>query len=96
METTITISTLLGVVLPLIVDFVNKQVQSSKARFWISLGISALAGFLSSFLAGELTGLGLLASITLVFSASQIIYKTYWETSSIRNTLGLVKVDKSK
>lgn len=73
---------LLGAVLPPVIDFLTKTVTSSKVRFYISLAVCVLVGVLINF--NNLAGSDILASVALVFSSAQVIYKTYWKESTLR------------
>ena len=77
-----------GLAMPIVIDFVNKQIKSSKGRFWASIGISIVLGTLlnvDKVLASEWTNL--LGTVSFIFAQSQIVYKTYWENSGTRAKL---------
>ena len=74
---------LLGAVLPPFIDFLTRTVTNSMVRFYISLAVCILIGALINF--ASFTGQDILASVALVFSSAQIIYKTYWKESDLRS-----------
>lgn len=81
---------LVGFVIPFFIDFINKHVENSTVRFIISL--------VSSFVVAALLNLDklqsgswdeLLGKTGLVFAEAQVVYKLYWEKSTLReNVLG--------
>lgn len=80
------VSILAGFILPPVVDLINKRISNSKVKFLVSLGICVLVG--AVFHLKELTNATeILKTISLVFAESQVIYKMYWEKSSIREKM---------
>jgi hypothetical protein len=77
-----TISLILGAILPPFIDFLTKKVSDSKIRFGISLVVCILVGVIINY--KSFTAENILASIALVFTSAQIIYKTYWKESAFR------------
>jgi hypothetical protein len=73
--------------LPLIIDFVNVKVKSSRARYWIAITASVLIGGASSFIGGIPSPDILLASIGTSFAVAQTVYNQYWKDSSRRKVL---------
>jgi len=80
------ISTLLGVVMPLLVDLVGKYIPDSKGRFWSAVLLSLVAGVVVSLADGTVSGQDIFADSLIVFSVSQIIYKQFWEKSTERES----------
>ena len=78
-----TISLILGSILPPFIDFLTKKVTDSKIRFGISLGACVLVGVAINY--KSFTAENILASVALVFSSAQIVYKTYWKDAGIRS-----------
>lgn len=81
------IAIVIGAVLPPVIDFINKKVQSSNWRYIISLIISLVVGAVISFFTGELTGVDILAAGGIVFASAQTVYKTYYADSTVRLNL---------
>ena len=89
----------LGQVVPGVIDLINRKVTSSKARFIVSVVFCLLLGVIASI--GDVTTLfhdpsvstviKIFQSGTIIFTSSQIAYKTYYENSTmqakIRNPL---------
>ncbi len=84
--------TLIGLVIPPIIDLINRKVSDPDLRFWVSLGICALFGFGISVLQDGMppTIEGVSAQVLMVFGLAQIAYKGLWEKSSQRKDLRLV------
>lgn len=78
------ISGVVGIFMPFIVDFVNLHVTSSTIRYVLSLLASFIAAFLITYLTTGFDTANLLASLGIVFGASQTIYKMYWDGSKAR------------
>jgi hypothetical protein len=77
------ISLILGVILPPIIDLLTKKVTNSKLRFGISLGVCVLIGAAINFRNFKVEEI--LESVALVFTSAQIIYRTYWKTADLRS-----------
>lgn len=76
---------LVGLVLPLVIDLINKRVDNSKIRFIISLVISIIVAIIINY--DSITSGEVLASGALIFTQAQIVYKTFYEKSNIRTKL---------
>lgn len=87
------LSVIIGAILPLFIDLINRKVPNSTYRYYIALGISLFVGFLTSLT--EITGLdyssaeAVLVAGGIVFTAAQTSYKAYWENSDKREKLNL-------
>lgn len=79
------LTSLVGFILPPLIDLINKRVADSKVRFLVSvsvcLGIGVLQN-LSSLKAGDVSEL--LSSFAVIFTTAQLTYKLYWEKSDFR------------
>lgn len=79
---------LVGFLLPPVIDLVNRKVNNPTLRFWITLAISLIMG---AIIRWDEIGLGnpevVLASAAIIFTESQIVYKTYWKDSGIRRKI---------
>lgn len=72
-------SILLGMLLPPFVDFVNAQLPKKRAvKFGVALLSSVIVGFISTIIRGTFDSANLLSSIGTAFTASQIVYNSYW------------------
>lgn len=82
----------LGQSLPMAIDYINRNVKSSRVRFWIALCICLVMGILASI--GDimilikdpsLPELGkVFQAGILIFTSSQIAYKQWYENSVIQ------------
>lgn len=75
----------LGAIMPLIIDQVNKYVDSSKWRYIISLVFCLGVGVITNY--KELRLDSVLASASVVFASAQTVYKMYWEKSQARSRI---------
>lgn len=78
-------SELIGVPLVILIDYLNKDVKSEYAKFFVSMFacfIAALFLKFDSLLYGSPTEA--LSSWTLIFSQTQIVFKLYFKNSGIR------------
>jgi len=79
---------LVGLLLPPLIDFINKKISVKKWRFVVSflvctgVGVGMNAGNLNSDSVGDVLG-----SISVVFASAQVAYKLYWEKSDLRKKL---------
>ena len=77
-----------GLVLPPVIDFINKNISNSQARFFISVVFCAVVAFvlnIDKLVFGQADSL--LASFALIFTQAQVVYKLYWENSRVRSNL---------
>ena len=76
----------IGLILPGVIDLINKRVADSRLRFWISLAVCVVVGTAVNFQEISEPGM-LLGDISIVFATSQIVYNTYWKKSDLRARL---------
>ena len=81
METQALIPLILGVVMPPVIDLVNKYVPNSNARFLVSIVFSLLLGGLIAFF--ESGWDAVLANAGLVFVSAQAVYKLWYKDSKV-------------
>lgn len=85
---------LVGFILPPLIDFLNREVPTSKGRFFVT--ILTTVG-VTAFLNWDHIAYGnpelFLSSAALIFTESQVVYKMYFEDSYIRSKLQ-TKIDK--
>ena len=77
--------TLIGAVLPPVIDLINKRIEDKKVRYIVSMGVCLLFGW--SINMKDLNWANFLASGTLIFASAQTVYQTYWKRSKIRKNL---------
>lgn len=78
---------IIGLVLPIVIDLVNRYVSNSKMRYIISVAMClVVAGLLHAeeIMAGDVAKL--LTSATTIFATATSVYKLYWEDSKVRST----------
>lgn len=76
---------IVGLVLPPIVDLVNKYVQNSKIRFLISIAFSLVVGGIVSVIQNGWENVA--KDIGLIFATSQIVYKLWYEKSGLQDKI---------
>lgn len=77
---------LIGAILPIVVDLINRYIKHSRLRYLISLLIPVLVGAGMNYGALQAGDPGeLLGSMALVFAAAQTTYKVYWNKSKYRS-----------
>lgn len=87
---------LIGILVPAVIDLINRNVKNSDARFWISVVVCAVVGlgvnYLETAFAFSNPRAGfdsISSSILAIFGLAQISYKAVWEKSGLRESLGL-------
>lgn len=83
---------LLGLLLPPLIDLINRKFTDSDIKFWISVIICALVGTILNFTSNNFHFVSqdsLAKSILTVFGVAQLSYKGMWESSKLRSTLNL-------
>lgn len=76
-------SLILGAILPPIIDLLTKKVTNEKVRFGISMAVCVLVGVAINYQTFDLQNI--LGSVGLVFASAQVVYRTYWKTSTLRS-----------
>lgn len=91
---------LLGLLLPLVIDLVNRHILESDKRYWVSILICFSVGVFINFLEHNgfigysgMTYMQIADSLSLsalsVFALAKIVYDKVWEKSDLREDLGL-------
>lgn len=83
---------LIGILLPPLIDLINRKVGNSDARFWVSVLVCALFGVAINFVQGDgfhyatmLAGVeGVSKTILIVFGIAQLTYKGIYEDSQLQ------------
>ena len=81
---------LIGLVLPPFIDFINARITNSKLRFVVSLIVCTAVALVLEFMNGTLKYADMsevLTSVALVFTSAQVVYKLYWEKSTMRSVV---------
>lgn len=88
------LAALVGVFMPMLVSWLKNVSWSTQTKFLLTLVVSVILGAATSYVSGTL-GLTLataLADITIVFTASQVVYKLWFSGSPLdRSLTGEVK-----
>ena len=74
---------LIGAVSPPIIDLINRYITDNRWRFVVSLVFSAVAGIAYSLIVNGTQAT--LADATLIFAASQTVYKLIYVDSKIQD-----------
>lgn len=77
-----TVEIITGMLMPPIIDVVNRKISSSTLRYIISLVVCILVGVLMNW--GEISLENILQSGAIVFASAQSTHKIYWSGSSVR------------
>lgn len=81
------ISIVVGGLMPMLIEAINNYVpDNQKARYLISLLVSILVGFATTYLIGDFDTNDLLGSIGLVFISSQTAYRVWFKGSSVEQS----------
>jgi len=76
---------LIGVILPPIIDLVNTKISNEKVKFVVSFLICSAMGVAVNYPKLKFVSLEeVLGSIALIFAGAQASYRLYWKTSNIR------------
>lgn len=66
-----------GILMPFIVEFLKGKLWTSHQKSLFAFGCAVAAGTLATFLMGQLNVANTVATITVIFSISQLIYDQY-------------------
>ena len=82
---------LIGLLLPILIDLINRKINDSDLRFWVSVGICAIVGIFLNWIATSFSFTSameafnsLTSSVMEVFGLAQLSYKALWENSKAR------------
>ncbi len=85
---------LFGLLLPIVIDLINRKIADTDLRFWVSVGVCAIVGtFLNYLNTLFVFGTPLMAfesitgSIVMVFGLAQFSYKAIWSRTDYHTTL---------
>lgn len=85
MDITVILQNSVGLILPPIIDLINRYVADNRIKFWVSMVICILVAVVLNFnkvFTGDWTNF--LAAVTLVFTEAQVVYHTYWKEATPR------------
>jgi hypothetical protein len=75
----------IGLILPPLIDLVNRFVKVEKLRFLVAVIFSLVAGGILAYLQYGFDQI--LANGSLIFISSQMIYKLWYEKSGLQNVV---------
>jgi len=79
---------LIGFLLPPVIDLINNKIASSYVRFWLSVLVCAIVGaFIEWAFVGVLTIEGVSTQILLTFAMASLSYGALWKGSNADNQL---------
>lgn len=78
-----------GFVLPPLIDLINRYVQDSASRFWVSVAACTAVGAGVAALAGTFSVDAVFQQAMVFIGQAQISYKL-WENTDTRRELGLM------
>lgn len=86
----------LGIILPALIDLINRKIKDSDMRFWVSATICFLVGLGMNWLTTSFVFTSpmeafssLTSSALQVFGWAQLSYKAVWADSSVRKNLDM-------
>lgn len=82
-----TFSILAGQIMPIVIEAINQHIPKTKARYIVSLLVSIIVGYLTSYYGGSLNTSDSLEAIGLVFISSQTAYQMWFKGSSVEQKL---------
>lgn len=77
------VSAIVGYLAPALVSVVVRSNWASWVKGIVALVSSVVIGFVVALVSGELNGTGVATAIAVVFAASQVAYKTWWQPTGI-------------
>ena len=79
---------LVGIILPGIVEFINKDVRNETEKYLVTMAICVLLGFLfhaNEIVSGEVSGF--VNTTTLIFTEAYMVFKLWFKTSWLRKKI---------
>jgi len=80
----------IAIILPALIDTINRRITDSDARFWVSVLVCSIFGIGFELLENGFVYVGydpFVDSILLMFGIAQIVYKGIYEDSKIQNAI---------
>jgi hypothetical protein len=85
---------MIGLLLPIVIDLVNRKVENSDIRFWVSVAVCSAVGGALNYLDTSYTFASpveafesVTGSIMMVFGLAQISYQGFYENSKLRKSI---------
>jgi hypothetical protein len=84
----ITLNAIIGVVMPGLIEVVNRESWTAQMRALVSLASCVAVGFVTTWFAGDLSNAGDVSSAMLaVFGSAVIAYNQWWKTSGLAQSI---------
>jgi hypothetical protein len=80
-------SAFVGFIVPLVVSFVNQSHWKPQYKGVVAIAISALAAFITSWVAGDLHGKSFATSFLIVLGATLSTYRIFWKPTGIADSV---------
>jgi hypothetical protein len=80
-------SAFVGLLVPLIVSFVNQSHWKSQVKGLVAIVISLVAAVVTSWAAGDLHGKSLATSFLIVLGATLSTYRIFWKPTGIADSV---------
>ena len=80
-------SAFVGLVVPLVVSFVNQTHWKSQVKGLVAILVSLLAAVVTSWAAGDLHGKSLATSFLIVLGATLSTYRIFWKPTGIADSV---------
>lgn len=85
------IEALVGLIMPVVIEFLAKWVKSTNGKFLVSLILPLLAGAAISWQQLSVVDVeAILASGAVIFAAAQAVYKLYFRDSSLQKKIARI------
>ena len=80
-------SAFVGLLVPLIVSFVNQTHWKSQVKGLVAIVVSLVAAVVTSWAAGDLHGRSLATSFLIVLGATLTTYRVFWKPTGIADSV---------
>ena len=80
-------SAFVGLIVPLVVSFVNQTHWKSQVKGLVAILVSLVAAVVTSWAAGELHGKSLATSFLIVLGATLSTYRIFWKPTGIADSV---------
>jgi hypothetical protein len=80
-------SAFVGLIVPLVVSFVNQTHWKSQVKGLVAILVSLVAAVLTSWAAGDLHGKSLATSFLIVLGATLSTYRVFWKPTGIADSV---------
>jgi len=78
---------LIGLLLPPVIDLINRRIKDSDGRFWMSVGVCVIVGAGLQAVSGSGNVQDYLESIMIIFGLAQLSYRGVYENSRVQEKI---------